>query len=227
LSWLRNFPGRLFLRINSVDSKEFTEDLAFYSQLKAEVGVIVPKTEPWQIKELKRVKRLVGRCDLILLIESFTAYESRTRLIDEVQPSGIGLGYQDMFAPLVWLTESAEISISTHIQLATLMSAKAAGIALYNSVSLAFKQTRQFKKYCEDSRNVGFDGIFSIHPLQVKIVNDVFKIDRAQTRWAHKVLKSVSSVGGGYTVIDGMAVGPPKVRRAQMILEADATAEVV
>lgn len=71
----------------------------------------------------------------------------------------------------------------------------------------------------EWSESVGFSGCAAIHPLQVRIANEVFSAGPHQ-EWADQVLAAHARVGGNVSVDDrGFVMGKPVARQAAAILE--------
>ena len=74
---------------------------------------------------------------------------------------------------------------------------------------------------CEQSRNLGFDGKFTIHPKQISVVNKLYSVSDESRIWAEQVLdKSNQETGVGYTIKDGELITPPKVAKAKRIADA-------
>ena len=78
------------------------------------------------------------------------------------------------------------------------------------------------KKEAELVKNLGFTGKGSIHPKQIKILNEVFTPPKDEIVKAKKILEQFNNSNTGLVVIDGKLIEKPVLREMQRkILIAD------
>lgn len=68
------------------------------------------------------------------------------------------------------------------------------------------------------ARNLGFTGKGSIHPKQIKILNEVFTPDPETIEKARRILKTFHEADTGLVVIDGKLIEKPVIREMQRIV---------
>ena len=78
------------------------------------------------------------------------------------------------------------------------------------------------RKEAEQVRNLGFTGKGSIHPKQIKILNEVFTPPQDEILKAKKILEEFNNSNTGLVVIDGKLIEKPVLREMKRkILIAD------
>ena len=97
-----------------------------------------------------------------------------------------------------------------------------AGIDVIDVPYLDLENMDGMKKEAELVRNLGFTGKGSIHPKQVKILNEVFTPPEDEIIKAKKILEQFNNSNTGLVVIDGKLIEKPVLREMQRkILIAD------
>ena len=71
------------------------------------------------------------------------------------------------------------------------------------------------KKEAILAKNLGFSGKGSIHPKQIKILNDVFTPSETEIKQAEKIVDEFEKSGKGLLVIDGKLIEKPVLREMQ------------
>jgi citrate lyase subunit beta / citryl-CoA lyase len=210
---------RCYLRVNS-EIEAFRRDLRLLRQVGFG-GVVLPKVEDPRIlkSRMAAIARVSPDGGRIVLIESFRALADLPSILDASPLSGVGLGLEDMFAE-VDVPQREVVALVTHVKLRLIVEAKARGLVAIDSVSLEYRDRSKFVRECSQSRSLGFDGMFSIHPNQVGPINSAFSGRRRDIVWARRIarLSSMTS-GSGYSKRGKEVLSPPKVRKARLILK--------
>ena len=97
-----------------------------------------------------------------------------------------------------------------------------AGIDVIDVPYLDLENMHGMKKEAELVKNLGFTGKGSIHPKQIKILNEVFTPPQDEIVKAKKILEQFNNSNTGLVVIDGKLIEKPVLREMQRkILIAD------
>jgi citrate lyase beta subunit len=97
-----------------------------------------------------------------------------------------------------------------------------AGLDVIDVPYLDLENMDGMKKEAELVRNLGFTGKGSIHPKQIKILNEVFTPPQDEIVKAKKILEQFNNSNTGLVVIDGKLIEKPVLREMQRkILIAD------
>ena len=97
-----------------------------------------------------------------------------------------------------------------------------AGLDVIDVPYLDLENMEGMKKEAELVRNLGFTGKGSIHPKQIKILNQVFTPPEDEILKAKKILEQFNNSNTGLVVIDGKLIEKPVLREMQRkILIAD------
>lgn len=209
-----NLPKNLWLRANNVDSEYFADDLAVIEKFP-EIGIVIPKVENSLF-----VTSIPGDRKIIILIESLLGLERLSTFVDDNRVYGVGLGLEDMLAKFL-ISNDKLLDLSKHIRTKFISTAKIYDKVCLDGVSVNFHDTDSFKKESKESRHLGFDGRFSIHPNQVESINESYSIDESLIEWSEKITKSFNdNLEVGYALHDGVLITPPKLKKAIGVLEA-------
>ena len=65
------------------------------------------------------------------------------------------------------------------------------------------------------AKNLGFSGKGSIHPKQIKMLNEVFTPSETEIEHARKIVDEFEKSGKGLLVIDGKLIERPVLREMQ------------
>lgn len=94
--------------------------------------------------------------------------------------------------------------------------AAAAGIPAIASPYIAVSDPKGFERYCRRSRDMGYTGVFTIHPTQRAIADDVFRISALDLQSARTLIEG--SKDAQLVRLNGKLVGPPMRKRAAALL---------
>jgi len=210
--------SRSYVRVNS-DEREFRKDLRLLQDVDP-AGVVLPKVEDALAlgPRMRAINRGSPQRARVVLIESFRGLANLAAILDAWPLSAVGLGLEDMFAEIDIRREEA-VDLAKHVQLRFVVEAKARGLASIDTVSLEYENLAAFARECAETRSLGFDGKFSIHPSQIEAINAAFSLRRRDILWARRIARLTSMRNGsGYSKRGNDVVSPPKVRKARRIL---------
>ena len=77
------------------------------------------------------------------------------------------------------------------------------------------------KLNAEDSRSLGFNGKFAIHPAQIQTINECFSPTKEDIEYARQIIQTfeeAAAEGRGSTSLNGMVVDVPVVKRAESVI---------
>lgn len=163
-----------------------------------------------------------GHTQLLLLVETAAAFfqmqeiaSSSSRIV------GMMLGGEDLSvdcgaAPI----EEVLRGPKQHM----VMAARAAGILPFGFIgSIAnFRDVDAFRAMVQRSKQYGFVGGLSVHPLQIPILNEVFGVSDEEIQHAERVVEAdrlATLEGRGSCELDGKMIDAPIVERARRTLD--------
>lgn len=160
-----------------------------------------------------------GHFAIHLLIELPEAYLDLTDLARaSKRVASIMFGKEDFMTRFPKASDKAAELAEARIPLV----ASALGLPAIASPFVAVKNPKAFERYCRRTRELGYSGVFSVHPTQRAIADDVYGISALDRQSAQQLIEG--STGGQLVRMNGCMVGPPMRKRAQALLdEANAT----
>lgn len=108
------------------------------------------------------------------------------------------------------------------------VAGRAAGIRVIDGPYADFRDEPGFRRSCQVSRALGFDGKWCIHPAQIAIANEVFAPSVAEATWAKQVVETyqqAQATGLGAIAIDGKMIDAASIRMAERTLTIARTIE--
>ena len=191
--------------------------------------ILIPKTEtPQQVAEVDRIiselkaRESINRSIWLMpILESALGIENAS-LIAAASPNvvAITIGLEDYTADLgVVKTLAGGESLYSRSRLVN--AAKAAGIQAIDSVFSDVGDMEGLRRWGENSRAMGFEGMGCIHPLQIAVIHDAFAPSQVEIEKALNIVaafeeaqkRGVSVVSLGSKMID-----PPVVQRALVLV---------
>lgn len=101
-----------------------------------------------------------------------------------------------------------------------LLAAANAGVSAIDTVFTDFRNDAGLRRYAEDARRDGFDGMLAIHPAQVEIINAAFQASEEELSWARSVVALFAdNPGVGAVAMNGKMIDKPHLLQAQRLLE--------
>ena len=125
-----------------------------------------------------------------------------------------GFGHADFLAELGGVASDGSLASARS---AVVMAARAHGIPAFASPFLDFKDERGFGRECEKMKNLGFQGIFTIHPGQDRPARKIFAPSAHEEREARELIDQFEN-GRGILVHKGKMTGPPMLAKAEETL---------
>ena len=102
------------------------------------------------------------------------------------------------------------------------LAARAANVAVLDSVHIHLDDEDEFVHHCRQGRDFGFDGKTLIHPKQIPAANDIFGISSGDVDHARQVIEafeSATQAGHGVVTLHGKLVERMHVTEAQRVLD--------
>ncbi len=213
-------PQNTYVRINHKSSPEYIQDIRLLSKINPS-GVVLPKVEDCDYLQtiLNQILSIRAKFKIIILIESYKGLRNLPDILRNKNVVAVGLGLEDFFSDQLLFQEKAP-DLTKHIKLDFITKTKSFGLPAINSVSLEYRDLEKLKSDVQESRNLGFDGMFSIHPKQIEVIQDVFMPDPVEIKWAQNIIKlSNETTDTGYLKVEETIISPPKIKKAKLILE--------
>lgn len=216
------------VRINH-EAKHLSQDLA------ACVGeninaITIPKLETiaqissidQRISNLEESRDLKqGTIKLLGLIETLTGLRNRENWLNAPKRlSGLALGSEDLCQQIGCKPSNNNLIEPCR---RVLYAAREAGLYAWGMpLSIGeFTDLDGLKSAMQSSKEMGFDGVWCIHPRQVEIANAVFKLSENELSQARKIVAAfelASATGSGAVNVDGAMVDLPVYQRALDLL---------
>ncbi len=206
----QNRSGYFWVRTNCIDSEYFEKDWKLCNDFK-NIGVVIPKYSGQRFYESANSK-------VIVLIEDFKSLNRLHEIKFPENTFAVGLGLEDMLS-VIPKSKNKIKPLIKDIKLRFAQSVKAENLPAIDSVFTDLDNYAALKDECLDSNSFGFDGKFSIHPGQIKIINECFEAEPELIDWAKKITDAAQKNNiTGYQKVDGFLISPPKVKKAKEIL---------
>lgn len=211
-AWLS--PERpVVLRINSVDTPWFREDLAL-CRLPGIAAVILPKTE--HVEQIQMVAASAPGIAVLPLIETAQGFANAQSVAQTDPVQRLIFGSIDF--QLDMRIEGDELEL-LYFRSQLVLFSRIAGIqAPVDGVTTAIDDATQVQAEAQRARRLGFRGKLCIHPRQVDIMNQCFMPTAQSTVWAKRVLAAAESAHGAAVALDGKMIDLPVIRKAREIL---------
>jgi citrate lyase subunit beta/citryl-CoA lyase len=187
--------------------------------------ILIPKVEhPGQVTQVDnmiselKVRHQINRpIWLMPILESSLGIESAAAIAAATENVvGLTIGLEDYTADL-GVVKTPEGRESQYARTRLVNAARAAGVQAIDSVYSDVGDMEGLKRWGEDSRALGFEGMGCIHPAQIPVIHAAFAPSPAEIEKAQKIVgafeeaqqRGVSVVSLGSKMID-----PPVVQRA-------------
>ena len=226
--------AEIWVRINPLDSEDASQDLQAIMP-SAPRGIVLPK--PRGADDATQLAKLL---DVLEDEYGLAAGQTSILPIATERPGALfGMGdYADATARLAGLTWGAEdlsaaVGASTSrgdggdwlapYQLARslcLFAAAAAGVPAIDTVYTDYRDADGLATYAAAARRDGFEGMLSIHPDQVDVINNAFVPTSNETERARRIVELfAANPDAGTLGMDGEMIDRPHWLQAKRILE--------
>lgn len=213
------FGHRLRLvRINALDTDWGVEDARMAARLDCD-GVLLPKVNG--PADLDCLADLCPVPALWAMMETPAAILNAPAIAAHPRLAGLVLGTNDLLKDLGARFRPDRLALLQALQ-ASVLAARAAGVAVVDGVYNAFRDDDGLRAECEQGRDLGMDGKSLIHPAQIAIANAAFapsadEVDLARRQIA--AFEAALAAGQGVAVLDGRIVENLHVATARRVLE--------
>ena len=229
-----------WVRINPLDTEDADLDLEAIMP-GAPTGIVLPKPQSaadaidlaFRLDELEKANNLEPGTTRILPI--------CTERPHAMFSLGGYAGATDRLAGLSWGAEdlSAAVGASTNrdadgawlppyemARSMCLFAAAAADVPAFDTVFTDFRDLDGLSVYASNAGRDGFSGMFAIHPAQIDVINDAFRIRDEEIERARRIVDLFNAnPGTGALGLDGEMIDRPHLIQAQRILELAAAIE--
>lgn len=194
----------LFVRINPQRIEEEVAELNDFSIC----GYMLPKTE--SVRDIEKLNQVAKEKQIIALIESAAGIVNAREIAECCHTDMIAFGAEDYTAQCRIKNENQFLFYTKSKLVAC---AKAYNKPIFDTVSRNIYDRNACREDAVLSKNFGFDGKLALHPMQVEVINEVFKrTDVLQyERIIDEYLKAKSSV----VVIGGVVYEEMHIRAMQ------------
>ena len=229
-----------WVRINPLDSEDADLDLEAIMP-GAPTGIVLPKPQSaadvidlaFRLDELEKANKLEPGTTRILPIctERPDAMFSLGGYADATDRlAGLSWGAEDLSAALgASANRDADGAWLPPYEMARsmcLFAAAAAEVAAIDTVFTDFRDLDGLAVYASNARRDGFSGMFAIHPAQIDVINDAFRIRDEEIERAQRIVDLFNAnPGTGALGLDGEMIDRPHLKQAQRILEFAAEIE--
>lgn len=209
----------LGVRINSIRTRHGVDDLAALLDAPIDPKIVVlPRVEtPHDAAYVADVLSDAGKsADLWALIETGSGVLSATEIArSSSRLIALTFGAADFAADVgVGVRDGLVQDAAGRVAFA----ARAAGLQAIDAPTFEILDDDALRADCQRALELGFTGKVAIHPRQVATINAAFATCETDVQWAKDVIAAFARTDASFTKVDGVALGPPFLRRARQIL---------
>src|SRR5713226_2922482 len=192
--------------------------------------VLLPKAElPEQVAETDRmIGELKGRYGitrpiwLMPILESALGIENASAIAQASKNVvALTIGLEDYTADL-GVAKTSEGRESLYARSRLVNTARALGVQAIDSVFSDVGDMDGLRRWAENSRALGFEGMGCIHPGQIPVIHAAFAPSQAEIEKALKIVAAFEEAqqrGLGGVSLGSKMIDPPVVQRAQKLVE--------
>lgn len=229
-SLLKNFLNtftlekEVIVRINSIDTKYFIEDIKEIVSDKID-AVMLPKANVDSILKLveflkteELVKKMTKKILIIPIIEEALSVLQVEEIVKLDRVNGLLLGAEDLTNNLeIERTKQGDEILYPRYKIA--YACKAYNIDAIDTPFTDVNDMDGLKADCLKAKAIGLTAKAAIHPNQIEIINESFSPTKQQIDYAKKVILAASNTTEGVFSLDGKMVDKPIIERSKKILE--------
>jgi len=192
--------------------------------------ILIPKVEAAEhvgevdrvISELKSRHHLTRSIWLMPILESALGIENAPAIaVASQHVTALTIGLEDYTADL-GVARTAQGNESFYARSRLVNAAKAAGVQAIDSVYSDVADSEGLRRWGEQSRAIGFEGMGCIHPSQIPVVHQAFAPSPQEIDKALKIVAAFEEAqrrGQGVVSLGSKMIDPPVVHRAQSLVE--------
>jgi len=191
--------------------------------------ILIPKAE--SAEQVGEVDRMVGELKarhnlkrpiwLMPILESALGIENAPAIaVASRNVAAITIGLEDYTADM-GVVKTSEGRESLYARTRLVNAAKAAGVQAIDSVFGDVGDMDGLRKWGEQSRALGFEGMGCVHPMQIAVVHEAFAPSQAEIDKALKIVAAFDDAqmrGLGVVSLGSKMIDPPVVERAQKLV---------
>jgi citrate lyase subunit beta/citryl-CoA lyase len=191
--------------------------------------ILIPKVEkPEQVEEvdrriteLKAAHKIDRPIWIMPILESALGIEN-AYAIAVVSPNvcALTIGIEDYTADL-GVAKTTEGHESAYARTRVVNAAKAAGVQAIDSVFAEVADMDGLRRWGENSRALGFEGMGCIHPGQIRVIHEAFTPSQTEVDKALKIVAAFDDAqqkGLGVVSLGSKMIDPPVVERARKLV---------
>jgi len=187
--------------------------------------ILIPKVEhPGQVTQVDRmiselkVRHSIDRpIWLMPILETGQGIENAAAIAAVAENvAAISIGLEDYTADL-GVARTTEGRESLYARTRLVNAAKAAGVQAIDSVYSDVADMDSLKRWGENSRALGFEGMGCIHPAQIPVIHAAFAPSAAEIEKAQRIVGAFEEAqqrGVGVVSLGSKMIDPPVVQRA-------------
>jgi citrate lyase subunit beta/citryl-CoA lyase len=191
--------------------------------------ILIPKVEGAEqvgevdrvISELKSRYNLKRPIWLMPILESALGIENAPAIaVASQNVAALTIGLEDYTADM-GVVKTAEGRESLYARTRLVNAAKAAGVQAIDSVFGDVADMDGLRRWAENARALGFEGMGCIHPTQIPVIHEAFAPSQAELEKALKIVAAFEEAqqrGAGVVSLGSKMVDPPVVHRAQKLV---------
>ncbi|HKD01342.1 MAG TPA: aldolase/citrate lyase family protein [Terriglobales bacterium] len=192
--------------------------------------ILIPKVEAAEhvgevdrvISELKSRHHLTRSIWLMPILESALGIENAPAIaVASNHVTALTIGLEDYTAD-IGVARTAQGNESFYARSRLVNAAKAAGVQAIDSVYSDVADSEGLRRWGEQSRAIGFEGMGCIHPSQIPVVHQAFAPSPQEIDKALKIVAAFEEAqrrGQGVVSLGSKMIDPPVVHRAQTLVE--------
>jgi citrate lyase subunit beta/citryl-CoA lyase len=192
--------------------------------------ILIPKVE--EAEQVTEVDRMIGELRtrhgsertiwLMPILESALGIENAFEIAASTpHVVALTIGLEDYTADL-GVVKSAEGGESLYARTRLVNAAKATGIQAIDSVFGDVGDMDGLRRWGENSRALGFEGMGCIHPGQIQVIHEAFAPTQPEIEKALKIVTAFEEAerkGLGVVSLGSKMIDPPVVDRARKLVE--------
>ena len=191
--------------------------------------ILIPKVEkPEQvvevdrsITELKAAHKIDRPIWIMPILESALGIENAFAIaLASSNVCALTIGIEDYTADL-GVVKTAEGHESAYARTRIVNAAKAAGLQAIDSVFGDVSDMEGLRRWGENSRGLGFEGMGCIHPGQIRVIHEAFAPSQTEIDKALKIVAAFEDAqqkGLGVVSLGSKMIDPPVVERARKLV---------
>ncbi len=215
----KKYSPEVWVRINPLDF-EGRKDLDLLKRTNGVEGVVYPKANSHEV--IQRLSyEINGRgmdSGIIPIIETSMGVLNAGGIAGASNVTAVIFGAEDLAADIgARRTEGGEEVIYAREKV--VVSASAFRVTAIDTLYTNFENREGLRRDVETAIEMGYDGKLAIHPSQVEVINNAFKPESDEIKWARKVIEKKENLEGvGVFEVEGEMIDAPLIKQAERIL---------